>query len=185
MKRRKLYSNMKKLFAANTRASLLRDLVYSANDGVVTTFAIVAGSQGASLSNAVILVLGFANLFADGFSMASGNYLGVKTEVDYKSSKGEVDNDEGSPLLHGIVTFTGFQIAGIIPLLPFVFNFPGAFGVSTVFIIIVLLLVGAVRGWAVGKDVFRSAFEMLFVGGFAAVVAYVVGYLIENYVVMD
>jgi len=161
----------------------MRDIVFAANDGVITTFAIVAGSQGASLSNSIILVLGFANLLADGFSMASGNYLGVKTEVDYKTSKGEKDSDEGSPFVHGLVTFVGFQIAGIVPLIPFLFDYPGAFGVSTVFVIIVLLLIGALRGWAVGKDKLKSSFEMLFIGGFAAVVAYVVGYVVENYVV--
>ena len=48
----------------------IEDLVYGANDGAVTTFAIVAGVVGASLSPSIVIILGFANLFADGFSMA-------------------------------------------------------------------------------------------------------------------
>ena len=172
-----------KLFAAKTKATFLRDLVYSANDGVITTFAIVAGSQGASLDYKVILILGFANLFADGFSMSSGNYLGVKTEVEYKAARGEKDNDEGSPLLHGLVTFCGFLVAGIIPLLPYVFNLPGAFGVSTVFVGLTLFSIGFMRGRVIKNDGLRSGFEMLVVGGFAAVVAYAVGYVLDHYVV--
>ncbi|GAB4515944.1 MAG: VIT1/CCC1 transporter family protein [Roseibium sp.] len=61
-------------------ASYLRDWVYGGIDGTVTTFAIVAGAIGASLSAKVILILGVANLLADGFSMAAANYSGSKSE---------------------------------------------------------------------------------------------------------
>ena len=54
----------------------IQDVVYGATDGAVTTFAVVAGVVGAALSPSIILILRFANLLADGFSMAIGNYLG-------------------------------------------------------------------------------------------------------------
>ena len=60
--------------------SYLRDWVYGGIDGAVTTFAIVAGVIGAQLSSRVVLILGIANLVADGFSMAASNYSGTKTE---------------------------------------------------------------------------------------------------------
>ena len=60
--------------------SYLRDFVYGAIDGTVTTFAVVAGVVGADLSASVIIVLGAANLVADGFSMAVSNYLGTKSQ---------------------------------------------------------------------------------------------------------
>jgi VIT1/CCC1 family predicted Fe2+/Mn2+ transporter len=60
----------------------LRDWIYGGIDGAVTTFAIVAGVVGANLSTGVILVLGLANLIADGFSMAASNYSGTKAERD-------------------------------------------------------------------------------------------------------
>lgn len=59
--------------------SVVRDAVLGATDGCVTTFAVVAGSVGGSLPEAVVVILGFANLVADGFSMAVGNYLGAKS----------------------------------------------------------------------------------------------------------
>jgi VIT1/CCC1 family predicted Fe2+/Mn2+ transporter len=62
------------------RASYLRDWVYGGIDGAVTTFAVAAGVAGASLSPAVVLILGGANLLADGFSMAAANYSGTKSE---------------------------------------------------------------------------------------------------------
>lgn len=62
------------------RISYLRDWVYGGIDGAVTTFAIVAGAVGANLSATIVLVLGLANLLADGFSMAAANYSGSKSE---------------------------------------------------------------------------------------------------------
>jgi VIT1/CCC1 family predicted Fe2+/Mn2+ transporter len=69
-----------KRLAATTRHSYLGDFVLGAIDGTVTTFAVVSGVAGAELSHTVALVLGVANLVADGFSMASGNYLSSKAE---------------------------------------------------------------------------------------------------------
>lgn len=60
----------------------LRDWIYGGIDGAVTTLAVVTGVAGAQLSSWVILVMGFANLFADGFSMAASNYLGTRAEQD-------------------------------------------------------------------------------------------------------
>ena len=62
--------------------SYIRDFVYGGIDGSVTTFAVVSGVVGAQLSSVIILILGFANLVADGFSMAASNYLGTRTEQD-------------------------------------------------------------------------------------------------------
>jgi len=73
------------------------DAVYGALDGIVTTFAIVSGVVGADLSLSIILILGFANLVADGFSMAAGSYLSVESEQDYHQQeynreKWEIEN---------------------------------------------------------------------------------------------
>jgi len=60
----------------------LRHWIYGGIDGSVTTLAVVTGVAGAQLSKWIILALGFANLFADGFSMAASNYLGTRAEHD-------------------------------------------------------------------------------------------------------
>lgn len=75
------------------------DFIYGSIDGAVTTFAIVAGVVGASLSPVIILILGFANLFADGFSMAASNYQASKARNEYIEMKRlqeewEIDNLE-------------------------------------------------------------------------------------------
>lgn len=66
----------------NNYYNWLPDFVYGGIDGAVTTFAVVAGVTGANLSVPVILILGFANLFADGFSMATSKYLSDKASLE-------------------------------------------------------------------------------------------------------
>lgn len=70
----------------------LRDWIYGGIDGAVTTLAVVTGVAGAQLSTWIILALGFANLFADGFSMAASNYLGTKAEHDDRRRLKEIEN---------------------------------------------------------------------------------------------
>src|SRR5512138_637445 len=59
------------------------DMVYGGLDGIVTTFAVVSGVAGADLGANIVLILGLANLFADGFSMATGAFLSSKSEQEY------------------------------------------------------------------------------------------------------
>jgi VIT1/CCC1 family predicted Fe2+/Mn2+ transporter len=67
---------------ASSNHNYVRDFIYGGIDGAVTTFAVVSGVSGAELSPAIVLILGFANLAADGFSMAASNYLGTRAEED-------------------------------------------------------------------------------------------------------
>ena len=69
---------------APPRVSYLRDFVYGAIDGIVTTFAVVAGVEGADLDSSVVIILGVANLVADGFSMAVSNFLGSRAEAQQR-----------------------------------------------------------------------------------------------------
>lgn len=65
------------------------DLVYGGLDGIITTFAVVSGVAGANLGTSIILILGLANLLADGFSMATGAYLSTKSEQEYYNKERE------------------------------------------------------------------------------------------------
>jgi VIT1/CCC1 family predicted Fe2+/Mn2+ transporter len=77
--------------------SYLRSVVYGGLDGIITTFAVVSGVAGAKLGSGVILILGISNLLADGFSMATGDYLSTKSEREYYDREArrqawEIDN---------------------------------------------------------------------------------------------
>lgn len=67
----------------------IKSAIYGGLDGTITTFAVVAGVAGASLSTGIVLILGFANLIADGISMAIGDYLSTKAEKEYGEAERE------------------------------------------------------------------------------------------------
>lgn len=79
------------------QGQFIKSVIYGGLDGIITTFAVVAGVAGASLQPAIVLILGFANLIADGISMAIGDYLSTRAEQEYEASERkreewEVDN---------------------------------------------------------------------------------------------
>lgn len=160
------------------KASLIRDVVIAGNDGVVTTFAVVAGSLGASLSLSVVLILGFANLFADGLSMSTGAFLGVKSELEFEHQKlGR------KPFENGLTTFIAFVVSGLIPLLPYLFKMDKAFMISGFLVCLTLMIIGIFRGVVAKKNIFRTIIENISIGGISAIVAYVVGSLVERYLI--
>lgn len=76
------------------KGEYLADFVYGANDGIITTFAVVSGVVGASLSPGIIVALGVANLLADGFSMGASSFLSILSERNFhKSIRAEQDRD--------------------------------------------------------------------------------------------
>ena len=155
----------------------LPDLVYGANDGIITPFAVVSGVVGAALSETVILILGFANLLADGFSMGASNYLARRSNVE--TTEG---NDRLDALRHATATITGFLLAGVIPLvaylapIPDAARLPAAIGLTAA----ALFGVGASRSLVTKRGYLRSGGEMLLVGSLAALVAYAIGGLIAG-----
>jgi VIT1/CCC1 family predicted Fe2+/Mn2+ transporter len=160
----------------------LPEFVYGATDGTVTTFAVVAGAIGASLSSSIILILGFANLFADGFSMAISNYLSNKSDRELNKNK----KCNKRPSNSAIATFFSFILIGFIPLLFFVlasFNknlLENAFLYSIFLTAIAFLLVGFIKGNVTGKRKIYSAFETLLIGGIASIIAFGVGHFLKN-----
>ena len=94
------------------------DLVYGANDGILTSFAVVAGVTGGSLSSGIVLIVGLANLFADGLSMGVGNYLSIRARESALEQQ-QRPEEESWPGRHGLATFVAFVVAGAVPLLPY------------------------------------------------------------------
>jgi VIT1/CCC1 family predicted Fe2+/Mn2+ transporter len=162
----------------------LPEFVYGATDGVVTTFAIVAGVMGASLSSAIILILGFANLFADGFSMATSDYLATKARNDLRK---RIKFPRTNPIKSAFMTFFAFILVGLIPLLSFLAAAAtknshivgNQFAYSIALTFIALGIIGWWKGKVSGKSEARSMLQTILVGGVAAAIAFFVGYIIK------
>lgn len=154
------------------------DIVYGASDGIITTFAVVAGVAGAGLMPYVVVILGVANLLADGFSMAASNYLARKSESEYQASLSEVKTGlpVKKPLGNALATFISFVIAGTIPLLPYILKFErDNFTMAVISTSIALFVVGSLRSMVTRTRWWHSGLEMLLIGALAATVAYLAG----------
>ena len=156
----------------------IRDLVYGANDGIITTFAVVAGVAGGSLSAAAVLVVGAANLAADGVAMGVGNLLAIRAHESALAADGRPE-EEAYPWKHGMATLLAFVGAGVVPLLPYMV--PAVSGGrllgSTVLTMAALFGVGVVRAGITRDRWWSTGFEMLMLGGVVAVAAYGAGAL--------
>ncbi len=151
--------------------------MYGANDGIITTFAVVAGAAGAGLSTAIIIMLGVANLLADGFSMGASSYLAKRSEEERDAARGSAN-----PLMGALITFTAFVVAGSLPLLPFlVFGTESnVFFISTISAGVAFFIVGSARALVIPKHPFTAGIEMFVVGAIASGIAYAIGGFVEQ-----
>ncbi len=161
----------------------IKDIVYGANDGIITTFAIVSGVIGAGLSMRTVLIIGTASLAADAFSMASSSYLGSLSEraaFPRLRDEGVVERHT-NPLTAALITFISFVVAGSMPLLPYViFRGEGfVFFFTATVTGLALFLAGALRSHFTHRNFVVSGIEMLVVGGIAAGIAFTLGKLVS------
>lgn len=166
---------------------VLKAAVLGANDGIITTFAVVAGVIGAGLPVQTIIILGVANMIADGISMSLGDYLG-------EQSVNQLQKKQGIPLSNFFkstsgVTFIAFVIAGSLPLIPYFLHYVGIdlpldlrFPMSIVSTALSLFFIGSARTIITKHGWLRSGIEMLTVGAIAATLAYLLGAFIEQLV---
>jgi vacuolar iron transporter family protein len=158
----------------------VRELIYGANDGIITTFAVVAGVSGGGLSLRVVLIIGAANLFADGLSMAAGNYLSIKSHESVLEAQ-DLPEEEASPVRHSLATFLAFVLAGAVPLLPYMIPVLriDRFTLSIAFTLLALFAVGASRALVANVRWWRAGLEMLVLGAGVAGVAYGSGAMVS------
>ncbi len=164
----------------------LGEFVYGAIDGTVTTFAVVAGAAGAGLNSKVIIILGIANLIADGFSMGASSYLSDKSERDLAKHKEETHHSKKESVRVGAATFLAFVVVGAVPLLVYLAElFSGqqwsdAFLYASVLTGLAFIGIGVLKGGLTKTSRFKAAAETLLLGAIAALLSYGLGDLLEQ-----
>ena len=160
----------------------IRDLIYGANDGLITTFAVVAGVSGGALSARAVIIIGVANLAADGLSMGVGNYLSIRSHESARAAQGLME-EEASPARHGVATLLAFVVAGSIPLVPYLLpSLDHSAVVSLVLTFTALFGIGALRSLVTVDRWWTAGLEMLGLGFAVAVAAYAAGAMAARFV---
>ncbi len=170
-----------------TTQKYLSEFVYGAIDGTITTFAVVMSALGAGLSPVFVLVLGYANLLADGFSMAVSNYFSNEAQkgVEDLSHKSHRYARKESFKTAGM-TFVAFATIGMIPLIPFVVGVKQGglerihFIFSGVFTACAFAGIGVLKGVVTEQSKVKNALQTVSVGGIAAGIAFYVGKFLES-----
>ena len=154
---------------------VLSEFVYGGMDGVITTVAIIGATLGAKIHTSYALILGLANIIADGFSMGISRYNSL---TNIKSGNSNV-----SPLFSGLYTFIFFIIMGSIPLLPFIFVTLNNESLMKKMLILFSLLSFIIIGYIKGKytnKLLTSMIEVVFIGSIGALISYFVANKINS-----
>ena len=149
----------------------LPSIVYGGSDGTVTTFAVMTGAMGAGIDARVVIILGFANLFSDGFSMASADYL---------SEDSRIGESKKIALRNAYITFFSFIVIGFVPLVPLLFLKNNAFIYSCIFTLITFASIGYMRGKVLRRDPLRLATQSVAIGTACALISYFVSSYISR-----
>jgi VIT1/CCC1 family predicted Fe2+/Mn2+ transporter len=160
----------------------ISEYIYGSVDGTVTTFAIVAASVGAGLPSGVVLVLGVANVIADGFSMGSSSFLAAQSDDGKKHL-------QKPPIKVGAATFAAFVMVGLMPLIAYMYDVaignalavnPNLFYISVVLTLLTFTAIGFVKARAEKSNVLISVSQTVGLGATAAALAYFAGDWLAN-----
>lgn len=162
------------------KANYTPQMVYGAFDGLVTTFAVVAAGYGAHFEPVVIVVLGLANLLADGFSMGSSAFLSNQAQKRAQERK------RALPL--ATATLIAFICIGFIPVVPYLlellflanWNDGVVFATSLLLTALMFIWIGVLKAQHKRRAVFGSILESFTLGAVAAGLAYGVGVLLRE-----
>jgi VIT1/CCC1 family predicted Fe2+/Mn2+ transporter len=141
--------------------SLISPVIYGSVDGLITTNSIISSVQGANLNPFNVIIFGFANLLADGFSMGVSSYLSSDSIRD------------------GIATFIAFVTIGATPILPFLPLFShqskdNNYQLSHILTTVALFIVGLIKGYLKRESMLKHAIIVTIIGGATTIIAYYV-----------
>lgn len=167
-------------YKSNILRNYIADIVYGANDGILTTFTLVSGIEGAKFPAVIIIVLGVINLFTDGISMGASSYLSFRADAAIK----RVYCGYLESFYHGFATFLAFILCGAVPLISFLIPrfYEYQFLISCIMTAITLFLIGTLRVFiTIGQGWLWGGLEMLLVGGIAAILGYTIGNVLTRW----
>ena len=156
----------------------LRAAVLGANDGIVSTAAVVVGVAGATSDQTTIAMSGLAAVIGGAVSMALGEYVSVSSQRDSERAMGMPEEAQVNPWSAGIASFSSFLLGACLPfatalLAPVAWRVAAIFGVT----LLALALTGALSAKLGGAPIGRSVVRIVLGGSLALVATFAVGLL--------
>ena len=160
---------------AAVKKEYLQSAMFGFNDALVSTTGVIVGISTGTNNKQVVILAGVVTILVEALSMGSGQYLSSKSahQLD-KAAKSQV------PLISGIIMFCAYFLAGLVPLLP-ILLFPMEYSrdVAIVASLIGLVVLGYAKGKIVDVSPWKSALEILIIGGMATAIGIVVGNILS------
>lgn len=156
--------------------AFLRNFIFGVEDSLVSTVGLLSGVAIGGASRRTILLAGVVLIFVEAFSMGVGSYLSEQKAEEFSKQR---EIPVRRAVLGSLVMFVSYFVSGFVPLLPyFLLDRDTAFGVSILFSLAALFLLGFVGGRLFKMSAVRNGLEMLVIGGAAILIGVVVGRLI-------
>jgi len=150
----------------------LRNLIFGIEDGLVSTGGVLFGVATATDNRQVILITGVITILVEASSMGIGSFLTEQAVNDLDNNPRSADD----PVRDGLVMFAAYVLAGMICLLPYlIWGIDKGRYLSVVISLLVLCVIGYLP-----RSSWRRAVQMVFLGGFALLIAFVAGELLKN-----
>ncbi len=160
----------------------IREIIFGIEDGAVGNLGVVVGLAQAAAATKIILLGGFATMFAQAISMSAGTYLSVKSEKEYFAVRrrgrafGREYTEHKNPTFSAAVMALAVIFGTAIPLTPFFF-YESTSGIlpAILLTLAVLFFVGTSKTKLTGRNWFKSGLEMLLVGALAGATGFAIG----------
>lgn len=152
----------------------LPEIIYGGMDGSTTTFAIITGAFGAGFSTNVIVTLGIANLVADGFAMAIGNYLSVQTIMENNYKK-PVDTANATFLAVGAIPLLSYALSYVVNV-----DHNNIFMYACLLTILAFSIIGYLKSKINNTSIVKGITETLLLGCIASLISFLLGYYLEK-----
>ena len=154
--------------------TILRASILGGVDGVITSFAIVAGSSAASFDRHTVLVVGTSSVLADGLSMGVSEYLSSTSERAASGARGRA-----RPLVLGVACFASFVACGFVPIVVFLLGGQSLLACA-MFALVELMLLGSGRTLFTSEPLLAGLVQTTTLGSLAGATAYGVGRLVHG-----
>lgn len=153
-----------------------RNIVFGAEDGLVSTVGLLSGVATAKVDEGTIFLTGVILILVEAFSMAVGSFLSESESEEYMSKK---KVKETTPFIASLAMFFSYLFAGLIPLFPYmIFGMPEAIGISIVGTLVALLFLGVFSAIMFKINIVRRSLQTVFMGSAAIALGVLVGKII-------